>query len=122
MAVRALRGATTVTRDDADEILAETEALVAELYERNGLTHDDVISVLFTATTDLRAVAPAAAARRFGLTEVPLLCAQEMEVEGSLRRCIRALLHVDTSRPRAELRHVYLNGAVALRPDLAEPS
>ncbi len=121
MAVRALRGAITVDGDDADEIRQRTVQLLTALFERNGLHGDDVISVLFTATGDLRSLAPAAGARQFGLTDVPLLCATEMPVEPSLERCIRLLAHVETERPRSELRHVFLRGATALRPDLIEP-
>lgn len=121
MAVRALRGAITVDADEAVEIKRRTGQLLEILFERNGLTADQVISVFFTATEDLRAVAPAAAARDFGLTEVPLLCATEMPVDGSLARCVRLLLHHETDRGRHELRHVFLRGATALRPELSEP-
>ena len=121
MPIRALRGAITVDADSAEEIGLRTTSLLAALYDRNDLRHDDVISILFTATEDLTAVAPAAAARAFGLVDVPLLCAQEMPVVGSLPRCIRLMLHIDTDRTRQELRHVFLRGATALRPDLAEP-
>ncbi len=106
--------------DSASEILEETTRLLSELFERNPIETSDVISVLFTATPDLRAVAPAAAARAYGLTDVPLICTQEMDVEGALGRCIRLLMHVDTPATRGELRHVFLNEAVALRPDLAD--
>jgi len=91
------------------------------LYERNQLEHDDVISILFTATQDLASAPPAAAARNFGLVDVPLLCAQEMPVIGSLSLCIRLMLHIETDRPRSELRHVFPRGATVLRPELAEP-
>ncbi len=91
------------------------------LYARNGLSHEDVVSILFTATHDVRSAPPAAAARAFGLVDVPLLCAQEMDVEGSLQLCVRLMLHVETDEPREALRHVFLRGAVALRPELAEP-
>ncbi len=121
MAVRALRGAITVDADEATEITARTVDLLTALFERNGLEADDVISVFFTATPDLRSLAPAAGARSFGLTDVPLLCATEMPVDGSLDRCVRLLAHVDTDRRRADLRHVFLRGATVLRPDLAEP-
>ncbi len=106
--------------DSASEILAETTRLLDQLFERNPIEPDDVISVLFTATADLRAVAPAAAARAYGLTDVPLICTQEMEVDGALGRCVRLLMHVETTVARRELRHVFLNEAVALRPDLAD--
>ncbi len=121
MRVLALRGATTIDIDAADEIKARTIQLLELLYERNGLTHDDVISIFFTTTADVRAAAPGIGARAFGLTDVPLLCGQEQDVDGSLRLCVRLLAHVQTSRPRSELRHVFLRGATALRPELAEP-
>ncbi len=120
MPVLALRGAITIDADTPDEIERHTTRLLETLYERNGLTHDDVISIFFTATPDIRSAAPAVAARKFGLVDVPLLCGQEMDVEGSLGRCVRLMLHLETDRPRGELRHVFLRGAVALRPELAE--
>ncbi len=121
MAVRALRGAITVDADDPAEIKQRTSHLLATLFERNSLVAEDVISILFTATGDLTSVAPAAAAREFGLLDVPLLCATEMPTDGSLGRCIRLMLHVETAQPRNSLRHVFLRGAAVLRPDLAEP-
>ncbi|MEL6983963.1 MAG: chorismate mutase [Actinomycetota bacterium] len=121
MALRALRGAITVDGDEATEIKGRVAQLLSTLFERNELAADDLISILFTATDDLRSVAPAAGAREFGLTDVPLLCATEMPVDGSLQRCVRLLLHIETDRPRSELRHVFLRGATVLRPDLAEP-
>lgn len=121
MAVRALRGATTVDIDEPEEIRRRTIELLTTIFERNGLSVDDVISVFFTATEDLRSLPPAAGARGFGLTEVPLLCAQEMSTDGGLERCVRMMLHVDTDTPRADLRHVFLRRATTLRPDLAEP-
>jgi chorismate mutase len=121
MAVRGLRGAITVDADDPEEIAKRTTDLLGVLFERNDLDPESVISIFFTATPDLRSVAPAAAARAFGLVEVPLLCAQEMAVDGALDRCVRLLLHIETTRSRAELRHVFLRGAVKLRPELAEP-
>ena len=121
MAVRALRGATTVDADDPSEIRQRTIELLATLFERNDLSFDDVISILFTATADLASLPPAAGARGFGLIDVPLLCAQEMPTEGGLERCVRLMLHVETDRSRDELRHVFLRRATTLRPDLAEP-
>ena len=120
MTVRALRAATTVDADEPAEIGKRTVQMLQTLFDRNGLDSDDVISILFTTTGDLRSVAPAAAAREFGLVDVPLLCAQEMETD-ALARCIRLMLHIETDTPRAELRHVFLRGATALRPELAEP-
>lgn len=121
MPVRALRAAITIDVDNLDEVLARTTSLLEALYERNGLSHDDVVSILFTATSDIRSAPPAAAARAFGLIDVPLLCAQEMDVDGSLQMCIRLMLHIETDQARDELRHVFLRGATKLRPELAEP-
>ncbi len=121
MAVRALRGAITVDADDPSEIRQRTIDMLQALFDRNSLEIDDVISILFTATVDLRSLPPAAAARAFGLVDVPLLCAQEMDVDGGLRKCIRLLLHIDTETERDDLRHVFLRGATTLRPELAEP-
>lgn len=118
MPVRALRGATTVERDDADEIHGAVVELLGELFARNELGHDDLISVVFTATDDLHAAFPAAGARQFGLGDVPLLCARELDVVGATPRCIRLLVHLETVTPRSDLRHVYLHGAVGLRDDL----
>ena len=121
MAVRGLRGAITVDSDDHGEIHKRTIDLLNALFERNQLDAEAVISIFFTATADLRSVAPAAAARALGLVDVPLLCAQEMDVDGSLERCVRLLVHIETTKERGELRHVFLRGATRLRPELAEP-
>ncbi len=93
---------------------------MAALYDRNGLTHDDVISAVFTTTPDIRSCFPESAARRWGMVDVPLLGAQVLDVEGALPRCVRVLIHVETDRPRAALRHVFLEGAAVLRPDLTD--
>jgi chorismate mutase len=116
--VRALRGATTVPRDTAEELGAATRELLAELLERNALDPSDVVSALFTLTPDLHSDFPARAAREMGWRDVPLICAVSVSVPGALRRCLRVLLHVETARPRAELVHVYLRDAAGLRPDL----
>lgn len=121
MPIRALRAAITIDVDSPDEVRARTTSLLEQLYGRNNLHHDDVVSILFTATSDIRSAPPAAAARTFGLVDVPLLCAQEMDVDGSLGMCIRMMLHVETDAARDELRHVFLRGATVLRPELAEP-
>jgi chorismate mutase len=120
VAVRAVRGAVQVRGNDRDEILAGTAELVAEVMSRNELSTDDVISVLFTATPDLTAEFPALAARKLGFQEVPLLCAGEIAVPGAMPRVVRLMMHIETSRPRSELQHVYLRGAVALRLDIAQ--
>lgn len=121
MAVRALRGAITVDRDEPEEVRRRTIELLTTLFERNDLSTDDVISILFTATEDIQSLPPAAGARGFGLTDVPLLCAVEMPTDGGLQSCIRLMLHIETDAPRADLRHVFLRRATTLRPDLAEP-
>ena len=118
--VRALRGATTIDADTEDQVTARVQALVTEMLERNGVAHDDLISVVFTATDDVRSMFPAAAARGVGLGDVPLMCAREMDVEGGTPRCIRVLMHLTTERRREELRHVYLEGARGLRDDLPD--
>lgn len=104
-------------RDDADEMQEAVGELLGMILERNAITPDDVISVLFTNTPDLRCAFPAKAAREVGFTDVPLMCAQEINVEGALERVVRVMLHVDTDRPRTEIVHVYLRGAEVLRPD-----
>lgn len=118
MAVRAVRGATQVDADDREQVLAATTELLQEVLGRNGIGSDDLISVVFTATPDLRSEFPAYAARQMGITDVPLLCAAEIDVPGAMPRVLRLLAHVETDRPRAQLRHVYLRGAAALRTDL----
>lgn len=120
MAVRAVRGATQVDADDRQQILDAVSELVLALLERNQLTTDDIISLVFTATPDLRAEFPAYAARQLGFTDVPLLCAVEIDVLGAMPRVLRVLAHVETDLPRAALHHVYLRGAAALRRDLPQ--
>ena len=117
--MRALRGATTVPRDDAESIYDAVAELIAALCRDNALVSDDVISALFTVTPDLVAAFPAEAARRGGWQDVPLLCATEIAVPGSLPCCVRVLLHV-TRCWDVPPRHVYLHGARVLRPDLAD--
>lgn len=118
MPVRAVRGAIQVAADERTEILDAVAELVTEVLSRNAIEPDDLISVVFTATPDLRAEFPAYAARQAGIGAVPLLCATEIDVPGSLPRTIRLLAHFETSRPRPDVRHVYLRGAAALRTDL----
>ena len=116
--VRALRGATTVDDDTADQITERVRVLVREMLDRNGVDKADLISVIFTATEDLTALFPATAARAEGLGDVPLLCARELSVQGATPRCIRVLMHLTTERSPSDLRHVYLEGAKGLRDDL----
>ena len=120
MAVRALRGATTVDEDTREQITDRVVELLGEMMERNGVHHDDLISVWFTATPDIHAMFPAEAARKIGWGDVPLLCAQELDIEGALPQVIRVLAHLTTERSRSELHHVYLHGTRALRDDLPE--
>jgi chorismate mutase len=117
--LRAARGATTVERDDREEILAATEEVLSAILARNDADVEDVVSVFFTATEDLRSVFPAEAARRMGMSMVPLLCAREMAVEGALGCTVRVLLHFYTDRAAAEVQHAYLRGAHVLREDIA---
>ena len=120
MTVRAIRGAVQVEANDRDAILDGTTELVSEVVARNDLSTDDVISVLFTMTPDLTAEFPALAARKLGFHDVPLICATEIPVPGAMPRVVRLMAHVETSRARAEIQHVYLRGAAALRLDIAQ--
>ena len=117
MKLRALRGAISVEKNDADAILSATEELVREVMERNSLGPEQMVSCIFTCTDDLDAEFPAVAARRLGLSSVPLLCAREISVPGSLPRVIRLLLHCYAD-PATDAHHVYLREAVSLRRDL----
>ncbi len=118
--VRGLRGATTVDADTPSDIGQRTLEMLGEIMRANELTTDDVISILFTATADVISAFPATAARQAGFGSVPLICAQEIPVPGSMPRCIRVLLHVTTSTPADELHHIYLHGAKGLRDDLPD--
>ena len=118
--VRALRGATTLDVDEREHLFARTQELVAAMLERNELTEDDLISIVFTATDDVHSAYPAEAAREAGITHVPLLCTRELDIDGGIARCIRVLLHAYTPRTARELRHVYLHDARQLRTDLPE--
>ena len=120
MSVRALRGATQLTADDPVEMADAVVELLQEMLDRNGLTVDDLISIIFTATPDLTSEFPAAAARTVGLGDVPLLCAQEIDVAGAVPRVVRVMAHAESWRARGEIAHVYLRGAEILRRDLAQ--
>lgn len=117
MRLYALRGAITVEHNDAEEILAATDELMRELMTRNALVPDALVSCIFTLTDDLDAEFPAVAARRMGLDRVPLMCAREVPVPGSLPRVIRVLVHYYAEHDPSA-RHVYLRGAASLRADL----
>jgi chorismate mutase len=118
MACRGVRGAITVEENSSEAILEGARTLLAAMAAENGFEVTELVSVVFTATSDLDAAYPAAAAREMGWTETPLLCMQEMKVKGSLARCLRVLIHWNTDRSPAEIRHLYLRGAQVLRPDL----
>ena len=119
MNCRGIRGATTVELNEREELLEATIELLELMIRRNELRKEDIASAIFTVTADLNAEFPALAARRIGWTDVALLCAREIPVPDSLGMCIRVLLHVNTTRSSAEIQHVYLRKAVALRPTLA---
>ena len=118
MAVRAIRGATQADANEREAILEATAELVRAVLDRNHIEPEHLISVVFTATPDLTAEFPAYAARAMGITDVPLLCATEIDVPGAMPRVVRLLAHVESDLPRGELRHVYLRGAATLRTDL----
>ena len=120
MSVRAIRGAVQVEENSAEAIAAGTKELLAQILETNHLSVDSVISVLLTATPDLNAAFPAAAAREVGFESTPLLCAVEIDVPGALPRVIRAMATVETTQQSSEISHIYLGGAKALRRDIAQ--
>ncbi len=120
MAVRAIRGATQVATDDRSDILTATRELVQAVLASNDLSTEQLISILFTSTPDLRAEFPAVAARELGLGDVPLLCMVEIDVPRALPRVVRLMVHADLDRARADIQHVYLHGAAVLRQDIAQ--
>jgi monofunctional chorismate mutase len=119
--VRGIRGAITVDGDEAPAIVSATKRLLSEMIERNGVDLDDIASVLFSLTPDLRAAFPALGAREMGWVHVPMLHFTEIAVPGALGNCIRVLMHVNSLRSLEQIEHVYLDGACVLRPDLARP-
>ncbi|HEY7477170.1 MAG TPA: chorismate mutase [Actinomycetota bacterium] len=118
MRVRAARGAIVVPEDTPERVLVGTQRLLGSLLERNEVERDDLVSILFTVTDDLRSVFPAEAARSMGLGIVPLLCAREIPVAGAMPSVVRVLVHFHSDRTLDEVEHVYLDGAEALRDDL----
>lgn len=120
MSVRAIRGATQIDADDAELMREAVVELISLILKSNDLNSEDLISVLFTCTPDLISDFPAASARAMGLGQVPLLCAVEMAVPGSLPRTIRVLIHCETSLKQNEISHIYLRGATVLRKDIAQ--
>ncbi len=119
--VRGIRGAITIEEDRVDEITRATQELLEAIVVYNGLELSDIVSANFSATADIRSLYPAQAAREMGWKYVPLMCSQEMSVEGSLPLCIRVLVLVNTAKPAEMMRHVYLRKASGLREDLELP-
>lgn len=121
--IRGIRGAITVSADKPEEILLETKKLVTEMAKENRIDPDDVASVIISTTTDISSAFPAKAVRTLeNWTYVPVMCTHEMDVPGSLPLCIRVMMHVNTEVVQQEIRHIYLNDAVKLRPDLVKQS
>ncbi|WP_062136945.1 chorismate mutase [Demequina aestuarii] len=120
MPLRAIRGATTLERDERDHLRQRTQELVEAVVAANTLETDDIVSVIFTCTPDIISDFPAAAARELGFGAVPLMCAQEMAVPGALPLVVRVMMHAETTRSRSDITHVYLHDAVSLRRDLAQ--
>jgi chorismate mutase len=114
-----LRGATTVAADTSEEVMQATAELLTEMMERNEVDREDLVTIIFTATPDITSEFPAAAARSIGISDIPLLCACEIDVQGAIPRVIRILMHIYTERAHSDLRHVYLRDAQPLRTDLS---
>lgn len=118
--IRAIRGATTVKNNEKHEILNATSELLWEMVRQNSIAKEDIISILFSMTTDLNAVFPAAAARQMGWDRIAMMSFHEIDVPGSLKNCIRVLMHINIDKGNDELKYVYMNEAKILRPDLFE--
>jgi chorismate mutase len=118
--VLAVRGATTVENNNSDEIIAETQKLLLEMAKRNELHEEYIISIIFTVTQDLDKAFPAVAARNIGWTSTALMCMNEINVQGSLKKCIRIMMHVNSEKGKKDIKHIYTNGAKVLRPDIGE--
>ena len=120
MLVRGVRGATTIEANTVEAVLEATQELLSSMVEANDIDAEDVASALFTTTPDVNAEFPAVAAREMGWEHVALLCGHEMSVPKALKMCLRILIHVNTDKPAKEIRHIYLRGATALRPDIGK--
>lgn len=118
--IRGIRGAITVENNDKEEILVATKELLEKVAEENGIVEDKIASIFFSMTSDLDQVFPAVAARELGWINVPLFCVKELDIEGSLSKCIRVLIHYNTKKEQNQINHIYLKGAKVLRPDLVE--
>ncbi len=118
--VRAIRGATTVKKNSSQDIIGETKVLLESIVSENKIQKENIISIIFTATNDLDTEFPAKAAREMGWVDIPLMCSNEINVKGSLKKCIRILMHINSSDSSKKYKHIYLNGACILRPDLCD--
>lgn len=116
--VRGVRGAITISEDIPEEVIKATQEMLTALLEKNDFSVEDIVSALFTVTPDITSEFPARSARMMGWTQVPLMCSQEIPVPGALPKCIRVLLHVNTSKSPGEIKHIYLREAAHLRTDL----
>jgi chorismate mutase len=116
--IRGIRGAISVSKNSKDEIVSSTKTLLREMTGLNKIKSEDIASIIFSVTKDLNAEFPAIAARKLGWSGTPLLCTYEVDVPGSLPRCIRVLIHVNSGKPQSSIKNVYLNDAKKLRPDL----
>ena len=117
---RGVRGATTIDSNTREDILTGTRQLLALMIRQNEIEAEDVSSAIFSTTVDIDAEFPALAARQLGWLDVPLLCTNEVDVPGSLCKCVRILVHWNTPKPQTEIRHVYIKDAIKLRPDLSD--
>lgn len=120
MLVRGIRGAITVTADQRQAVIEATYKLLRKIQSENNFNTEDIVSVLFTVTPDIKSVFPAEARRLLGWDLVPLMCFQEIEVENALPLCIRVLVHINCDKKQTEIKHIYLENAVTLRKDLAD--
>ena len=118
--VRAIRGATTVENNDREEIIEATKEMLETIISENNIKTEDMVSVIFTITSDLDKVFPAVAARKMGIVDVPLLDMSEPEIDGALNKCIRILMHINSDKQNKDMVHAYLRGATVLRPDLVK--
>jgi chorismate mutase len=120
VAVRALRGAITIDDDSSEEVVARTAELLNEMMALNDVSKEHLISIVFSATSDITSEFPAAGARRLGISDIPMLCTKELDIIGAIPRVIRVLMHLETDKGYDTLRHVYLGDAKALRTDLRQ--
>ena len=120
MNVRGVRGATMLEKNDSDEMSEAVIELLQEIFKKNSIENKDLISIFFTSTKELNCAFPAAAARKLGLGDVPLICSQEIDVPGAPKNVVRILMHINTNANRDEIKHIYLRGAEILRQDLAQ--